>query len=141
MASEILEPYAESTKIISAEQYVTASQVIVLTNGLQKIVEGQIAQNDIASNNDCLLLCTSIKNGISERLGHVESNKTLGMLTLLDPRFKNHAFLKSGTFPDLKKKLISDVATKVSKQLLTSPPIDSIRETPLNSTKKMCMIF
>lgn len=86
----ILKPLEAITKEMSGQNYVIASLVIILTDGLLEIYR------DFKNNSDFLALSKGIVNSILEeicvRLGDLENSNSLLITTFLDPRFKTVGF-------------------------------------------------
>ncbi|KAF3832801.1 hypothetical protein F7725_026466, partial [Dissostichus mawsoni] len=85
----ILEPFQEVTVEISAESYVTASMVILLAKGLQKVT---VSYQRSATTQQASDLGNSLCANMASRFLRMEYNHTLGDATALDPRFKKVAF-------------------------------------------------
>lgn len=86
---EVLQPFEEVTRILSAENYLTASKAVVLTSGLLSICEELLKKQFCDSVN---ILLRNLQSGLSFRFGDIERNKQIAICTLLDPRFKQHTF-------------------------------------------------
>ncbi|KAL0812030.1 hypothetical protein ABMA28_009424 [Loxostege sticticalis] len=86
---EVLKPLEDGTKIISGETYLLASKALVLITGLNTVCDQLLQRNFFESVN---VLIFKLKQGIESRFGDIEQNHAIGICTLLDPRFKQHAF-------------------------------------------------
>lgn len=86
---EVLKPFEDVTKIISGETYLIASKALVLITGLNSLCDQLLQRNFFDSVN---VLIEKLKQGIEARFGEIEKNQAIGICTLLDPRFKQHAF-------------------------------------------------
>ncbi|KAJ8909434.1 hypothetical protein NQ315_015346 [Exocentrus adspersus] len=87
---EILKPLETLTGIMSGEKYVTASSVIILTDGLADVYEKFKMRSDF--NDLSVSVVREICEGIKNRLGDLENSLSLITTTFLDPRFKNVGF-------------------------------------------------
>ncbi|KAL5246166.1 hypothetical protein ACI65C_013574 [Semiaphis heraclei] len=87
----ILRPFEEATRAVSGDQYMTASLVIVITQGLKNVCEQMKNENYSFRT---LGLVNNLLNGMRDRQnwGNIENSKTLKRCTFLDPRFKNIPF-------------------------------------------------
>ncbi|KAJ8333549.1 hypothetical protein SKAU_G00415570 [Synaphobranchus kaupii] len=86
----ILEPFQEVTVEISAESYVTASKVILLAKGLQRVTANY--QRSVTVTQQASDLVNSLCANMAGRFHRMEYNHTLGDAAVLDPRFKKVAF-------------------------------------------------
>lgn len=85
----VLRPFEEVTRRISGEKYVSASQVIFLTTGLNEVCKKLIVKPFHVC---ALRVANDLKNGIEKRFDIIEKSKTIGTCSFLDPRFKTHVF-------------------------------------------------
>lgn len=97
---KILKPFERVTKNISGQDYLTASLVIPLVNGLNS------ALNKIeVPENECVQrVLINFKRSLKERLGNSENSNTLSIATFLDPRFKEIPFQDNKNVEITKKK-------------------------------------
>uniref|UniRef100_A0A1A8EZV8 HAT C-terminal dimerisation domain-containing protein n=2 Tax=Nothobranchius korthausae TaxID=1143690 RepID=A0A1A8EZV8_9TELE len=88
-ACTILEPFEQVTVEISADSYVTASKMLILCKGLQRVTAEHQTRVTTGSVKELVdTLCRSM-----ERTFHrMEYNTVLSETTILDPRFKKLAF-------------------------------------------------
>lgn len=96
---EVLQPFEEVTRIMSAENYLTASKAVVLTSGLINMCDELLSKRqfcDIVN-----ILINHLKLGLPERFANIEKDNisiykyidmAISICTLLYPRFKQHAF-------------------------------------------------
>ncbi|XP_074037291.1 E3 SUMO-protein ligase ZBED1-like [Leptinotarsa decemlineata] len=103
---EILRPMENVTNIMSGESYLTASSVIVLSDGLINIYE-EMNKNKFTYLSEKVITC--ILEGLRNRLGSIENNNLLTMSTFLDPRFKILGFSNDQVCDRVKKSVISHV--------------------------------
>ncbi|KAL4152780.1 hypothetical protein QTP88_000613 [Uroleucon formosanum] len=101
----ILRPFEEATRAVSGEQYITASLVIVIAQGLKNVCEQMKNENYSIRT---LGLVNNILNDMKncQNWGNIENSKTLRRCTFLDPRFKNLPFthnenMLNSSVPDL----------------------------------------
>lgn len=134
----ILQPMEEVTKIICGQTYVTLSSVIILTKGLENIYINMKNEN-----NQPIIraMISKILDGISTRLGHLESSKTLVISTFLDPRFKNVGF-SGGTVAEWAKKLVTNVVSSKISEISTenksaASNVQNSNNSPQNETNTL----
>ncbi|XP_066598852.1 uncharacterized protein [Prorops nasuta] len=88
---QLLKVFEQSTKIISGENYITASKIIPIINILKQTLKEAEVETKIAKEIKQVLV-----NELQERFDYVEDSLTLSISTLLDPRFKQiHLFHKN----------------------------------------------
>jgi hypothetical protein len=87
----ILKMFEEAIGAVSRKQYITASLVIVIAQGLKNVCE-QMKNKNYSTRT--LGLVNNILNDMKDRhnWGNIENSKTLKRCTFLDPRFKNLPF-------------------------------------------------
>lgn len=90
----MLRPFEEATKAVGGDKYMTASIVIVLSQGLKNVCDELLKQNYDPRVNDVL---KKLLSGMQDkdRWGNIENSKTLVRCTFLDPQFKNVPFTES----------------------------------------------
>ncbi|XP_050528084.1 E3 SUMO-protein ligase ZBED1-like [Daktulosphaira vitifoliae] len=90
----VLRPFEEATRAVSGDKYMTASIVIVLSQGLKNVCDELLNQNyDPRVNNVLKKLLSGMQD--KDRWGNIENSKTLVCCTFLDPQFKNVPFTES----------------------------------------------
>ncbi|KAL7380893.1 hypothetical protein ABVT39_025664 [Epinephelus coioides] len=89
-ACDVLKPCEEVTVEISGEGYVTASKVILLARGLQKITSNIRQAGNLTDSVE--ILVGTICQQMSHRFHKTESHALLLEAAALDPRFKKKAF-------------------------------------------------
>ncbi|XP_062403782.1 E3 SUMO-protein ligase ZBED1-like [Sardina pilchardus] len=90
-ACDVLQPFEEVTVEISGESYVTASKVILLARGLQKITASRI-RSGCFNQPVVQELLSGLNAEMSKRFRRIEFNNFLAESSMLDPRFKRKAF-------------------------------------------------
>lgn len=85
----VLRPLENITNVMSGERYLTASSVILLTDGLLNVFETLRKQDFMP---EIQSVITTIIQSIKTRLGDLESSLSLTLATFLDLRFKNLGF-------------------------------------------------
>jgi len=89
---KVLQPFEEATRSVSGEQYITASMVIVIAQGLQDVCQ-QLKHQDYSIQTKGLI--NNLINGIKDRQnwGNLQKSMTLSRCTFLDPRLaiKKHS--------------------------------------------------
>ncbi|CAG9823926.1 unnamed protein product [Phaedon cochleariae] len=104
---KVLEPLEAVKNIMSGQNYVTLSSVIVLTKGLESILREMETQ-------DFALVQTMVNamlQSIKDRLGDLESSNMLLISTFWDPRFKTVSF-SSDIVAERSKKLVINLVTQ-----------------------------
>lgn len=89
---QVLQPFEEATRAVSGEQYITASMVIVIAQGLQDVCQ-QLKRQDYSLKTQDLI--NNLINGMKDRQnwGNLQKSMTLSRCTFLDPRLKNIPFI------------------------------------------------
>nr|XP_046241207.1 zinc finger BED domain-containing protein 4-like [Scatophagus argus] len=88
-ACTVLEPFEEVTVEISADSYVTASKMLILCRGLQRVTAQNQTSVTTANVKELVdALCASM----DRKFHRMEYNTVLSETTILDPRFKKLAF-------------------------------------------------
>lgn len=108
--TKVLEPMDTITNFMSGEKFVTASSVIILTDGLMGIYKNF---KNTKLNKLSLDVINTISKGISFRLGNLECSNSLLMTAFLDPRFKNLGFSHETIGENTKKTVISLITTNI----------------------------
>jgi len=88
----VLKPFDEVTKLVSGENYMCASMVIVLSKGLADVCE-KLKNKPFESSVKGTIKV--LQDGIDYRFSDLEMSNTLRMATFLDPKFKHYALTKS----------------------------------------------
>lgn len=109
--AKILQPMEDAIKVISEEEYLSGSLVIVVANGLKNIYKEFNETTDFSDSAKTVL--HEITIGIHTRFSNLERNSALIMATFLDPRFKNFAFSNENTSEIVKDLVINLVASKI----------------------------
>lgn len=107
----ILRPLENITNVMSGQSYLTASSVIILTDGLINIFEDMKRKEftDLSQ-----VVISAILDGIKNRLGGLESSNSLTLATFLDPRFKILGFSNDMVCERVKKHVISAVTQNIN---------------------------
>jgi len=90
----VLRPFEEATKAVSGDKYMTASMVIVLSEGLKNVCN-QLQNESFQPRVNIVL--SRLLSGMQERdrWGNIIGSHTLVRCTFLDPRFKNIPFTQN----------------------------------------------
>ena len=108
----ILHPFETVTTELSSEKYISASKIIPLARGLQKI-----------TNSHSTIICSTLRFNLiaqmSTRFANLEEKMVIAIATLLDPRFKKITFTNPTVVQQMVNKIISDAAA-----LITDEPDD-----------------
>lgn len=100
---EVLEPLEKLTKVLSTENYLPASMVIVLIEGLLNVYQ-ELEQKTLKKKTSTII--TQIIKNITSTLGEFKGNTYFDLATFVDPRFKNLGFSDEESFKDIKKYII-----------------------------------
>ncbi|KAJ8333425.1 hypothetical protein SKAU_G00414330 [Synaphobranchus kaupii] len=90
-ACSVLEPFEQVTVEISAESYVTASKMLLLCKGLQRITAHH-QREATATTGQVRELVNTLCASMERKFHRMEYNHVLSETTALDPRFKKLAF-------------------------------------------------
>lgn len=112
---KVLEPLEIITKEMSGEKYISLSCVIILTKGLQEMLE-ELKNEELFAMTQTMVL--KMLTSIKERLGGLENNNTLLVSTFLDPRFKNIGFSSDLIAEKTKKLVINLVSHKIQQKTI-----------------------
>ncbi|KAJ8958368.1 hypothetical protein NQ314_006429 [Rhamnusium bicolor] len=107
----ILEPFEDATCVISGQQYLVPSLVIVITGGLLDVCQELLTTNMTSS---AMAVIKKLQYGLRNRLGNVEYSNTLAITTFLDPRYKTLPFKNNDAMERVKKNIISELADEIS---------------------------
>jgi uncharacterized membrane protein len=124
---KVLAPMKTATRMMSGEKYVSASSVIIITNGLQDVYERMLKKKLFS--NKIKKVVTDLHQGIITRLSNLESSTTLLISTFLDPRFKNVGF-STKLVAERAKTLITNVLSNFiesSSSVVTLSNVDTYR--------------
>ncbi|CAH1979232.1 unnamed protein product [Acanthoscelides obtectus] len=130
---DILRPLEDVTKVMSGQNYVTASSVIILTDGLLDIYK-ELQYKEFSTISKAVIF--SIIDGINSRLGNLESSNSLVITTFLDPRFKNIAFSNDDVTERAKKLITSLITSKIKNKNDLSEQAQQEEETAQVEKKK-----
>ncbi|KAL0881216.1 hypothetical protein ABMA27_002319 [Loxostege sticticalis] len=114
----ILKPFYETTKEMSAEQYLTASKAMVLMKSLIKICDNYSHFEELHTS--VKQLANKLKSGMVRRLGDLENNMKIGLSTVLDPRFKLKPIKDPENISILKNELKSKMTDLINKENQTN---------------------
>ena len=115
---QILSPFEGVTNELSSEKYVSASKVIPLARGLQKVTQSLTAH----STGIGLELCHKLTSQMASRFISIEDRSVLAIATILDPRFKKIPFSSDSTVQRMSRQIISDAAAMIE------PPLGETEE-------------
>lgn len=111
---KVLKPFEKLTKLISGENYATASYVIPITNGLF-----EVCRNLKKKDNHSKIIIDVLKileTQLHQRLENVEYSTTLSLAAFLDPRFKMIAFSNAQAAENTKKKVTDYITYLISEE-------------------------
>lgn len=134
----ILKPMETLTNFISGQNYLTASSVIVLTDGLIHTYENLTHQRFMP---DAKQLIRSIIIAINNRLGNLECNNILTLATFLDPRYKEFGFSNNQIFEIVKSNVISQITDLIIKKTNDSNELKKQQQKYTKSTSEDMSIW
>ncbi|XP_063860633.1 zinc finger BED domain-containing protein 4-like [Scylla paramamosain] len=88
----VLEPFEEATKEMSAEKVTSISKIIPMVRGIQGYMNSILSTGPQPINNQHSL-ARELKRQMEQRFFAMEGSFTLKAATLLDPSFKNREFV------------------------------------------------
>lgn len=108
---KVLDPFAEITKTMSAEKYVTASLIIPLTRSLKLSCETHLLESygEITKN-----VISALITGIDSRFKGIEKSSTFAICTLLDPRYKMDVFCDNSEASKARKNIEGLVTSMIN---------------------------
>ncbi|KAJ8709373.1 hypothetical protein PYW07_009199 [Mythimna separata] len=133
----VLQPFDQLTETMSAEKYVSGSQILILTRGLisalnrmLEITDGHLEEDFVDGLHDSSKnLIISLRSETEKRFPNLEASKTIGVATLLDPRFKLNVFRNQNYALDVKKMVTELVAGNIKKRKPDQQSADDIEPT------------
>lgn len=110
----ILKPFYELTVELSSEKHASLSKVVPVCKLLFKFYSTKVAKTSATTVEQ--ELCQHILGQLKHRFQSVEFNHILSLATLLDPRFKQHAFTNpervAKTMQYLKEEIVSSLTVQ-----------------------------
>lgn len=100
---KVLQPFEEVTRRMSGEQYVTGSEVILFTRGLNNVLCKLGSEVVLSSTKKVVSL---LKGSLNQRCKNLAHSNTISIATLLDPRFKVLAFEDQAALQQAKTQII-----------------------------------
>ncbi|XP_077148974.1 E3 SUMO-protein ligase ZBED1-like [Ranitomeya variabilis] len=119
----ILEPFEQVTVEISAESYVTASKMLLLCKGLQKVTADREREGALTTEQGRQLVSALIAT-MDRKFHNMEYNIVFSETTLLDPRFKKLAFSDTRAAEEAIKRITA--AARCSQETPDSQPMPSL---------------
>lgn len=110
----VLKPFEIITCEMSAENYVSASKIIVLKKGLLSSCQRMLNSNIF--HGVVIELIHALVDGLRKYCGELEKSNTLTTCTFLDPRFKQgKMFYSDNETARIKQSIVTQVADAISK--------------------------
>lgn len=128
---KVLKPLEQLTSLISGENYLVASSVIILTDGLLNVYRNLQKQDFMPLT---LIVINSIIDGIKKRLGDLELSNTLIIATFLDPRYKNLGFSNDQVSDKVKRSIIARVVQIINSKRNDRPEEEEVRSEHKQAT-------
>ncbi|XP_044140147.1 E3 SUMO-protein ligase ZBED1-like isoform X1 [Bufo gargarizans] len=134
-ACEVLKPFEEVTMEISAERYMTASKVILMARGLQKVV--QRLRGAISNYGPVMEMINALTDEMQKHFYQIEHFQQLAEATLLDPRFKQRAF-HDPVAADEASKSVTMAAARIGSSMQVDQPHTGLTDpsAPLQSEQQ-----
>lgn len=107
-AVQVLEPFEEATREMSAEKFTTLSKIIPLIRALQDC--------SVSRKSSIFSLCDELQKQFAKKFTGMEANFHIAAGTLLDPRFKKVPFADSGNSKRIEERLINIMKPTVGNQ-------------------------
>ncbi|XP_066587634.1 E3 SUMO-protein ligase ZBED1-like [Prorops nasuta] len=119
----LLKPFQEATRIISGENYLTASKVIPIVNTLKVALIEAVPETETGKQMKELLL-----EEFNSRFYDIEDTMILALSTILDPRFKTVHFNSNSACSNS----VNKISSALSRTHLDAPAENSV--TRINAT-------
>ncbi|XP_066593217.1 uncharacterized protein [Prorops nasuta] len=119
----LLKPFQEATRIISGENYLTASKVIPIVNTLKVALIEAVPETETGKQMKELLL-----DEFNSRFYDIEDTMILALSTILDPRFKTVHFNSNSACSNS----VNKISSALSRTHLDAPAESSV--TRINAT-------
>ncbi|KAJ4926117.1 hypothetical protein JOQ06_008300 [Pogonophryne albipinna] len=126
---DILKPFEEVTVEMSSESFVTGSKAILMAWGLQRIVAHR--QRNPSIHEPVKVMVNFLAADLEKRFGQVERVRVLAEATLLDPRFKKHAFVNERNAEETVSRVVG-AATHAATPTLPSTEEEEEGGTPVS---------
>ncbi|XP_035993649.1 zinc finger BED domain-containing protein 4-like [Fundulus heteroclitus] len=110
----LLSPFYDATTELSAEEHVSASKVIPLLKMIEKALQEEDTKSAPAV---AVEIGEQLIRQLREKLHMLQSMSILSLATLLDPRFKLIAFFSNTNAAEAVKRLTSECATVIRRNL------------------------
>ncbi|CAG5124419.1 unnamed protein product [Candidula unifasciata] len=106
---EVLRPFEAATRELCTEQYTCMSKVIPIATLLQQVTSAGITTLPGPQS----ALKNALITQMQAQFTNVENNYKLAVATLLDPRFKRHAFTDASALELAQQRLLNEIAAVV----------------------------
>lgn len=120
----VLKPFEEATKAISGKNYMTASLIIVIVQGLFKVCNNLLKMN---LHPRVIIIVNKLLTNMNDRSGfkNAEKSNTLTRTTFLDLRFKNIPFNHNSTLLDTIKLNVIEKTAQIIRSKNTDLALES----------------
>ncbi|GFR96230.1 zinc finger BED domain-containing protein 4 [Elysia marginata] len=109
---QVLKPFHAATQELCSEPYTCVSKIIPITNLLQQVISASMTSTNIGSGPQAALK-NALLSQMQQHFSGLENKGILSAATLLDPRYKQHAFTDPAALEAAKQRLISDTQSVV----------------------------
>ena len=131
---KILEPFEAVTTELSAEKYVSASKILPLARGLQRLTATHTGT--------CSALCDKLTSQMTTRFGpNMEEKTVMAIATLLDPRFKKIPFRDARAIDKMTQRIVSDAKAlyqETQQQQNEHTPSATVHNDPPTTSQSGC---
>ncbi|GFN96119.1 Zinc finger bed domain-containing protein 4 [Plakobranchus ocellatus] len=114
---QILKPFQAAVEELCTEPYTCVSKLIPIATLLQQVTAASMSAEDQGTQTD---LKNALISQMQQHFSNLENNPLLATATLLDPRFKQHAFTDAEALEAAQERLLLDTQTVVK----TADPMD-----------------
>ncbi|XP_049877872.1 zinc finger BED domain-containing protein 4-like [Pectinophora gossypiella] len=134
----VLKPFHQLTETMSGERYVSGSQILILTRGLMsalnqmlQITEDPLVEDFVDTLHEVTKrTISSLRAETGRRFANLECSKTIGITTMLDPRFKLHVF-QSQIYAAEAKKSVTELVTGLIRRTEATRQPERVEEPEL----------
>ncbi|CAH1106578.1 unnamed protein product [Psylliodes chrysocephalus] len=110
----ILRPFERTTRVVSGELYMSASIIIVLTNGLLNFCEKLLKNIELLDLSKTIV--KKLHDSLQERNNNIGYTNTLALCVFLDPHFKMYPFKNADAAENSRKGIIASLSVIIAKE-------------------------
>ncbi|GFR68259.1 zinc finger BED domain-containing protein 4 [Elysia marginata] len=124
---QILSPFQAAVEELCTEEYTCVSKLIPLASLLQQVTASSLIADEEGALAD---LKSALISEMHHHFSNLENNPLLATATLLDPRFKQHAFTDTEALEAAQERLLLDTQTIVK----TTDSVDNKDSTTISNS-------